>query len=197
MEDNKNELTENILDTLGEIPNNLIEGEESEKATQESLNDFISELGINLSHEDIKQTALDNSNMEETVQYALGLEGRPDYLEKFLADIEPRLKDLSLSSCALQLAEIPKLMKVKKMVDDTIYTQENLDNMSMTTRINLSNSLRKEISDVSTNTFKVLQSIGSIGAVDSTYRKVLDALMTMSPEMIKRVAEVIKREQEY
>ena len=172
--------------------------EEQPQVNQEDLERFVEELGLGQSSQEIKQgTPLDNENMKQTVEYALGKTERPEYLEKFLADIESRLKDLSLASCALQLAEIPKLMVYKQMLDESLFTQESIDEMSESTKINLSNSLRREMSAINEGTFKILQNVGNIGAVDSKYRDLLNRLMTASPEVIQRVSEILKREQEY
>lgn len=186
-----------IQERVEEIQQEMME--EQPKVTTEDLEKFVSELGITVENvEEVKrETPLDPENMKQTVEYALGKTQRPEYLEKFLADIENRLKDLSLASCALQLAEIPKLLAYKQQLDESLFTQDSIDSMSESTKINLSNSLRREISAINEGTFKILQNVGNIGAVDSNYRNLLNRLMTASPEVIQRVMEILKREQEY
>ena len=88
-------------------------------------------------------------------------------------------------------------MAYKQQLDESLFTQDSIDSMSESTKINLSNSLRREISAINEGTFKILQNVGNIGAVDSSYRKLLNSLMTASPEVIQRVMELLKREQEY
>lgn len=197
MENENNNVDKDIQKRVDEIQQEMME--EQPKVSQEDLDKFIQELRTNPEEmEEIrKDTPLDNENMKETIEYALGKTQRPEYLEKFLADIENRLKDLSLASCALQLAEIPRLMAYKQQLDESLFTQDSIDSMSESTKINLSNSLRREISAINEGTFKILQNVGNIGAVDSSYRKLLNSLMTASPEVIQRVMELLKREQEY
>ena len=197
MENENNNVDKDIQKRVDEIQQEMME--EQPKVSQEDLDKFIQELRTNPEEmEEIRRdTPLDNENMKETIEYALGKTQRPEYLEKFLADIENRLKDLSLASCALQLAEIPRLMAYKPQLDESLFTQDSIDSMSESTKINLSNSLRREISAINEGTFKILQNVGNIGAVDSSYRKLLNSLMTASPEVIQRVMELLKREQEY
>ena len=197
MENKNNNVDNDIQKRVDEIQKEMME--EQPKVSQEDLDKFIQELRTNPEEmEEIRRdTPLDNENMKETIEYALGKTQRPEYLEKFLADIENRLKDLSLASCALQLAEIPRLMAYKQQLDESLFTQDSIDSMSESTKINLSNSLRREISAINEGTFKILQNVGNIGAVDSSYRKLLNSLMTASPEVIQRVMELLKREQEY
>ena len=197
MENKNNNVDNDIQKRVDEIQQEMME--EQPKVSQEDLEKFIQELRTNPEEmEEIRRdTPLDNENMKETIEYALGKTQRPEYLEKFLADIENRLKDLSLASCALQLAEIPRLMAYKQQLDESLFTQDSIDSMSESTKINLSNSLRREISAINEGTFKILQNVGNIGAVDSSYRKLLNSLMTASPEVIQRVMELLKREQEY
>ena len=197
MENKNNNVDNDIQKRVDEIQQEM--REEQPKVSQEDLDKFIQELRTNPEEmEEIRRdTPLDNENMKETIEYALGKTQRPEYLEKFLADIENRLKDLSLASCALQLAEIPRLMAYKQQLDESLFTQDSIDSMSESTKINLSNSLRREISAINEGTFKILQNVGHIGAVDSSYRKLLNSLMTASPEVIQRVMELLKREQEY
>ena len=197
MENKNNNVDNDIQKRVDEIQQEMME--EQPKVSQEDLDKFIQELRTNPEEmEEIRRdTPLDNENMKETIEYALGKTQRPEYLEKFLADIENRLKDLSLASCALQLAEIPRLMAYKQQLDESLFTQDSIDSMSESTKINLSNSLRREISAINEGTFKILQNVGHIGAVDSSYRKLLNSLMTASPEVIQRVMELLKREQEY
>ena len=197
MENKNNNVDNDIQKRVDEIQQEMME--EQPKVSQEDLDKFIQELRTNPEEmEEIRRdTPLDNENMKETIEYALGKTQRPEYLEKFLADIENRLKDLSLESCALQLAEIPRLMAYKQQLDESLFTQDSIDSMSESTKINLSNSLRSEISAINEGTFKILQNVGNIGAVDSSYRKLLNSLMTASPEVIQRVMELLKREQEY
>lgn len=197
MENKNNNVDNDIQKRVDEIQQEMME--EQPKVSQEDLDKFIQELRTNPEEmEEIRRdTPLDNENMKETIEYALGKTQRPEYLEKFLADIENRLKDLSLASCALQLAEIPRLMAYKQQLDESLFTQDSIDSMSESTKINLSNSLRREISAINEGTFKILQNVGNIGAVDSSYRKLLNSLMTASPEVIQRVMELLKREQEY
>ena len=197
MENENNNVDKDIQKRVDEIQQEMME--EQPKVSQEDLDKFIQELRTNPEEmEEIRRdTPLDNENMKETIEYALGKTQRPEYLEKFLADIENRLKDLSLASCALQLAEIPRLMAYKQHLDESLFTQDSIDSMSESTKINLSNSLRREISAINEGTFKILQNVGNIGAVDSSYRKLLNSLMTASPEVIQRVMELLKREQEY
>lgn len=197
MENENNNVDKDIQKRVDEIQQEMME--EQPKVSQEDLDKFIQELRTNPEEmEEIRRdTPLDNENMKETIEYALGKTQRPEYLEKFLADIENRLKDLSLASCALQLAEIPRLMAYKQQLDESLFTQDSIDSMSESTKINLSNSLRREISAINEGTFKILQNVGNIGAVDSSYRKLLNSLMTASPEVIQRVMELLKREQEY
>lgn len=197
MKNENNNVDNAIQKRVDEIQQEMME--EQPKVSQEDLDKFIQELRTNPEEmEEIRRdTPLDNENMKETIEYALGKTQRPEYLEKFLADIENRLKDLSLASCALQLAEIPRLMAYKQQLDESLFTQDSIDSMSESTKINLSNSLRREISAINEGTFKILQNVGNIGAVDSSYRKLLNSLMTASPEVIQRVMELLKREQEY
>lgn len=197
MKNENNNVDNAIQKRVNEIQQEMME--EQPKVSQEDLDKFIQELRTNPEEmEEIRRdTPLDNENMKETIEYALGKTQRPEYLEKFLADIENRLKDLSLASCALQLAEIPRLMAYKQQLDESLFTQDSIDSMSESTKINLSNSLRREISAINEGTFKILQNVGNIGAVDSSYRKLLNSLMTASPEVIQRVMELLKREQEY
>ena len=94
MENKNNNVDNDIQKRVDEIQQEMME--EQPKVSQEDLDKFIQELRTNPEEmEEIRRdTPLDNENMKETIEYALGKTQRPEYLEKFLADIENRLKDL-------------------------------------------------------------------------------------------------------
>ena len=181
--DNKDALG-NEMESDGALLDKLIE--ESGlvgSVVEEPADDFISK-DIGLTAEDIKAL----------YEYVQGKGDKPLFIDRFTADTEGRLKDMTLVMTLCQLSRLPELLTLQTKLQQRLYSDANIKEMSNTSLSNAISSVTSDINKTLSASLSALQTINAMQVPNNEYRKMLDRMLTLPPEVISRIKELIYNE---
>jgi len=172
MEKRENVSMENELMSLEDSPFGLAEVEESN----------VPQVNIGFS-DDV---------LDKAVDYMEGKSQDLEFLDKFKADNNAKIKDFALISTASQLARIPSLIKMLNNVYGYLYSSNVLGDMDPKDLSNLGNNLSKEINTIMESSRKTIDSLERNSGIPSDYKELLDELLSQTPEELNSMKEFLK-----
>lgn len=142
--------------------------------------------------EELDETlGLSAEDLKALYQYVSGQGTKPDFLDKYLADNDNKLRDFQHIMTLIRLSTIPQLCAMQMELQKRLYSPENLLNMDIKELSQASANLGKEMTDIINSANKAIELINSMGRPDSKYRSLIDKLLVMPEDVLQRVEHLI------
>lgn len=138
-------------------------------------------LKVGITPEDIKQL----------YEYVSGKGSKPLFIDKFTSDSDGRLKDMIMIMDLVQLARIPMLTALQSQLQERLFTPENLYAMDVSDLTKAQGNITKEIQGILKNSTDAIQTITQFGSLNNRYRKLIDSILVLSEEKLKRIEEIV------
>ena len=142
--------------------------------------------------EELDETlGLHAEDLKALYQYVSGQGQKPDFLDKYLADNDNKLRDFQHVMTLIRLSTIPQLCAMQMEIQKRLYSPENLLNLDVKELSQASANLGKEMADIINSASKAIELINSMGRPDSKYRSLIDKLLVMPEDVLQRVEHLI------
>ena len=138
-------------------------------------------LKVGITPEDIKQL----------YEYVSGKGSKPLFIDKFTSDSDGRLKDMIMIMDLVQLARIPMLTALQSQLQERLFTPENLYAMDISDLTKAQGNITKEIQGILKNSTDAIQTITQFGSLNNRYTKLIDSILVLSEEKLKRIEEIV------
>ena len=138
-------------------------------------------LKVGITPEDIKQL----------YEYVSGKGSKPLFMDTFTSDSDGRLKDMIMIMDLVQLARIPMLTALQSQLQERLFTPENLYAMDVSDLTKAQGNITKEIQGILKNSTDAIQTITQFGSLNNRYRKLIDSILVLSEEKLKRIEEIV------
>lgn len=142
------------------------------------------QLSIGLTPEDI----------QDLFNYIAGKGEKPLFVDKFMADTEGRLKEMSSIMTLLQLSRIPVLTAQVNQVQDRLFDPSNLYDMDSKTLSATMTNLNKDIMNILDVSIKTVQNNSQFGSLNNEYRRLLDSMMMLPADKLDKIRELVMKE---
>lgn len=130
-------------------------------------------------------------DLKALYEYLSGKGNKPNYLDRYLADNENKLKDFVQIMTLLRLATLPQLASFHASVQARLFSQENLVNMDLKELSAASSSLSKEMNDILNTSIKQQELLNNLPRQDSRYRALIDKLLVVPEDVLNQIEHLI------
>ena len=181
--------TEDYKDQLeGNIDFNIIpeeiSGEDDEPQITNEIIEQRNSLTIGLTPEDI----------QDLFDYIAGKKEKPAFVDRFMADAEGRLREMTSIMTLVQLSQLPKITALRDQALERLFSPTNLYDMDSKTLSAMVSSLSKDIFSTLSISIDNIQTISQFGTLNNDYRKILDGILMLPKDKLDQVAEYIYKE---
>ena len=146
------------------------------------MKDEIKDLDLGISIEEL----------QEFYDYVAGKADKPLFVDKFIADINGRMKEMVLVVNELRLAQVPKLLEYYNRALNVLFEKVNLDTMDIKEVSALMTNVNKDILSIVEMSTKAIQTINGFDGLNSEYRNLLNGLMLISEDKLRELQANLK-----
>ena len=146
------------------------------------MKDEIKDLDLGISIEEL----------QEFYDYVAGKADKPLFVDKFIADINGRMKEMVLVVNELRLAQVPKLLEYYNRALNVLFEKANLDTMDIKEVSALMTNVNKDILSIVEMSTKAIQTINGFDGLNSEYRNLLNGLMLISEDKLRELQANLK-----
>ena len=146
------------------------------------MKDEIKDLDLGISIEEL----------QEFYDYVAGKADKPLFVDKFIADINGRMKEMVLVVNELRLAQVPKLLEYYNRALNVLFEKANLDTMDIKEVSTLMTNVNKDILSIVEMSTKAIQTINGFDGLNSEYRNLLNGLMLISEDKLRELQANLK-----
>ena len=130
--------------------------------------------------------------LQEFYDYVAGKADKPLFVDKFIADINGRMKEMVLVVNELRLAQVPKLLEYYNKALNVLFEKANLDTMDIKEVSALMTNVNKDILSIVEMSTKAIQTINGFDGLNSEYRNLLNGLMLISEDKLRELQANLK-----
>ena len=130
--------------------------------------------------------------LQEFYDYVAGKADKPLFVDKFIADINGRMKEMVLVVNELRLAQVPKLLEYYNRALNVLFEKANLDTMDIKEVSALMTNVNKDILSIVEMSTKAIQTINGFDGLNSEYRNLLNGLMLISEDKLRELQANLK-----
>ena len=130
--------------------------------------------------------------LQEFYDYVAGKADKPLFVDKFIADINGRMKEMVLVVNELRLAQVPKLLEYYNRALNILFEKANLDTMDIKEVSALMTNVNKDILSIVEMSTKAIQTINGFDGLNSEYRNLLNGLMLISEDKLRELQANLK-----
>ena len=134
---------------------------------------------------------LSDEVLDDAVDYMEGKKQNLDFLEKFKADNNSKIKDYALISTIFQLTRVPSLVKYLRSIYSYLFATSSLAEMDSKDLATLGRSLSSEINLIMESSRKTLDTLERSSGISSEYKDLLDSLLSQTPEELSAMKEFL------
>lgn len=187
--DNKQNIDSSLEEELtfdeNKIPDSMLD------PTFNETNEYNSEIlkqrkdvSIGISPKDIK----------DLYDYVSGNGSKPLYVDKFTADATGHLKDMITTINLVQLSSLPMLIQLQNEIRERLFNPDKLIGMDAKDLMQLLANLNKETQSIINSSVNAIQAFSQFSTSDNQYNKLLDRMILMPEDKIKKIIQFIENE---
>lgn len=179
------------------MENDLVDLSKFRESTDSDLDIVDSPFGLSTnepveSNVPVVNIGFSDDVLDKAIDYMEGKSQELDFLEKFKADNNSKIKDFALISTATQLARIPSLIKYLNNVYLYLYSANTLADMDSKDLSNLGRNLSSEINSIMESARKTIDSLEKSSGMSSEYKDLLDSLLSQTPEELAAMKDFLE-----
>mgnify|MGYP004634668433 CR=1 FL=1 len=129
--------------------------------------------------------------LNEAIDFIEGKKQSIDYLEKFKADNNSKIKDYALLATLAQLTRVPNLVQYLRIIYSRLFSNESLAEMDPKDLATLGRNLSGELNSVMESSRKTLDMLERMNGTSNDYEDLLDGLLSQTPEDLRAMKEFL------
>ena len=180
-----NNLDEELIFDENKIPDSMLDPtfNEASEYNSEILKQR-KEVSLGISPKDIK----------DLYDYVSGNGSKPLYVDKFTADATGHLKDMVTTVNLVQLSSLPMLIQLQNEIRERLFNPDKLVGMDAKDLMQLLSNLNKETQSIINSSVNAIQAFSQFSTSDNQYNKLLDRMILMPEDKIKKIIQFIENE---
>lgn len=120
--------------------------------------------------------------------YISGKGEKPDFVDRFMADAEGRVKEMTMIMNLIQLSQIPTDAALVNQLTERLYEPTNFYDIEACKDIIATRSaVKKDINNTIDIALKSIQTTNQFGSLNNEYRKLLDSVMMLPADKLKLI----------
>ena len=124
--------------------------------------------------------------------YISGKGEKPDFVDRFMADAEGRIKEMTMIMNLIQLSQIPTDAALVNDLTERLYDPANFYDLDTCDKIiNMRNNVKKGINSVIDTAVKSIQTTNQFGSLNNEYRKLIDSVMMLPADKLKLIRDAV------
>ena len=124
--------------------------------------------------------------------YISGKGEKPDFVDRFMADAEGRIKEMTMIMNLIQLSQIPTDAALVNDLTERLYDPANFYDLDACDKIiNMRNNVKKGINSVIDTAVKSIQTTNQFGSLNNEYRKLIDSVMMLPADKLKLIRDAV------
>ena len=180
-----NNLDEELVFDENKIPDSMLDPNFNEASEYNSeILKQRKEVSLEISPKDIK----------DLYDYVSGNGSKPLYVDKFTADATGRLKDMITTVNLVQLSSLPMLIQLQNEIRERLFNPDKLVGMDAKDLMQLLSNLNKETQSIINSSVNAIQAFSQFSTSDNQYNKLLDRMILMPEDKIKKIIQFIENE---
>lgn len=153
--------------------------------------EFEEDLGLKdndiINNQELINLGLKSDDFIDLYNYTAGRGERPNFIERFTADSEGRLKDMVYTVNLYQLSKLPVLMAYQDILRKRLFSEDMLRNMDSDDLIKAYTAITKDTTSLINASIESMKTFSQLGALNNDYRKILDSLLLLDDEKFNKI----------
>lgn len=134
------------------------------------------------------------TDFKSLLDYVAGNGDKPLSIDKFSANIEDKLKDVTYMMNLYQLLNLPMLTSYQNEVRARLYNSETLNSMDIKDLTSVSSNLTKEIKMILDSANQAVQTISQYSTNSNEYNNILNKLIMLPTDKLMKISKVLEEE---
>ncbi len=130
-------------------------------------------------------------DLQNFFDYVVGKGEKPDFVDRFMADAEGRIKEMTMVMNMVQLSQIPTETALINQVTERLFDPNNLYDMDSKTLSATRSNLKSDISKTLETALKSIQVTSQYGSLNNEYRRILDGVMMLPVDQLEKVRSLL------
>lgn len=130
-------------------------------------------------------------DIQSFFNYISGKGEKPEFVDRFMADAEGRIKEMTMIMNMVQLSQIPTETALLNQVTERLFDPQNLYDMDSKTLSATRSTLKNDISRTLETSLKTIQTTSQFGSLNNEYRRILDGIMMLPADKLDRVRDLL------
>ncbi len=130
--------------------------------------------------------------LQEFYDYVAGKANKPSFVDRFMTDLNGRLKEMVIIVTELQLAQIPALIEYNNNIKEIIFSKSNLETNDLAELVTSMCNINKDIRSIIETSTKAIQTINSFEPLNSEYRNLLNGILLLPEDKLRELQEKLK-----
>lgn len=147
-----------------------------------------------MTEKDVKDLNLGISieELQEFYDYVAGKANKPPFVERFMTDLNGRLKEMVIVVTELQLSQIPALLDYNNEIKKVLLNKKDLETKNYTELVTSMCNINKDIRSIIDTSTKAIQTINSFEPLNSEYRNLLNGILLLPEDKLRELQEKLK-----
>lgn len=130
--------------------------------------------------------------LQEFYDYVAGKANKPPFVERFMTDLNGRLKEMVIVVTELQLSQIPALLDYNNEIKKVLLNKKDLETKNYTELVTSMCNINKDIRSIIDTSTKAIQTINSFEPLNSEYRNLLNGILLLPEDKLRELQEKLK-----
>lgn len=127
--------------------------------------------------------------LQEFYDYVAGKANKPPFVERFMTDLNGRLKEMVIVITELQLSQIPKLLEYNNEIKEVLFNKTDLETKDAAELVASMCNINKEIRSIIETSTKTIQTVNNFEPLNSEYRSLLNYILMLPEDKLRELQE--------
>ena len=127
-------------------------------------------------------------------KYVAGEAARPEFLEKYIANIEGKIRDQALLVSLIQTNQVSMMLAYRENLFERLFIPENLYSMDSSELASTLSYLDRSISTINKSSLETVEKINQSVGINSKYRDIVDKMLLLPKDKLEKLQEILKDE---
>lgn len=132
--------------------------------------------------------------LREMFDYIAGKADKPEFVDRFMSDINGRLKEMLIVVNEISLSNIPQLLEYRNKVQKELFSKERIDTMDAKELSAVMMNLDRNIMSTVEIANRTVYNINKNESINSDYRNLLNRLLLLTEDKLKELQNLFKEE---
>ena len=154
----------------------------------------LSSLNPILEHRKDYNLGITEKDLKDMNKYVAGEAARPEFLEKYVANIEGKIRDQALLVSLIQTNQVSMMLAYRENLFERLFIPENLYSMDASELASTLSYLDRSISTINKSSLETVEKINQSVGINSKYRDIVDKMLLLPKDKLEKLQEILKDE---